>query len=177
MRKAPGEDGIYPEMVKSVCLAVSEYVLDMYNGCLEERAFPREMVKSVCLAVSEYVLDMYNGCLEERAFPREWKVAKGVILLKNEEKVRTDPRSYRLITLLAVWGKILERMLVNRLNEKLVDSRSTSQYGIRGGGSTEDAWCKVKECVNGTACKYVLGIFVDFKGALDNGQQRMVRHG
>ncbi|KAK9747042.1 Reverse transcriptase (RNA-dependent DNA polymerase) [Popillia japonica] len=99
MRKAPGEDGIYPEMVKSVCLAVSEYVLEMYNGCLEERVFPRE-----------------------------WKVAKGVILLKNEEKVRTDPRSYRLISLLPVWGKILERMLVNRLNEKLVDSRSASGW-------------------------------------------------
>ncbi|KAK9701483.1 Reverse transcriptase (RNA-dependent DNA polymerase) [Popillia japonica] len=59
-------------------------------------------------------------------------------------------------------------MLVNRLNEKLIDSRSASQYGFRGGRSTEDAWCTVKECVNGTACKYVLGIFVDFKGAFDS---------
>ncbi|KAK9747044.1 hypothetical protein QE152_g5684 [Popillia japonica] len=49
-------------------------------------------------------------------------------------------------SIVPVWGKILERMLVNRLNERLVDSRSASQYGFRGGRSTEDAWCKVKEC-------------------------------
>ena len=43
-----------------------------------------------------------------------------------------------------------------------------AQHGFTPGRSTESAWAKVKEYVRSSECKYVLGVFVDFKGAFDN---------
>ncbi|CAK9801625.1 Retrovirus-related Pol polyprotein from type-1 retrotransposable element R1 (Fragment) [Anthophora quadrimaculata] len=43
-----------------------------------------------------------------------------------------------------------------------------AQHGFRRGRSVETAWMRVKECVCRSECKYVLGVFVDFKGAFDN---------
>ena len=43
-----------------------------------------------------------------------------------------------------------------------------SQYGFKKGKSVEDAWYHVKNVGNDSTKKYVLGIFIDFKGAFDN---------
>lgn len=43
-----------------------------------------------------------------------------VVLLKSPDKVRSDPRSYRGICLLPVLGKVLERVLVSRLQEMMM---------------------------------------------------------
>ena len=43
-----------------------------------------------------------------------------------------------------------------------------AQHGFRRGRSTESAWATVKEYVRSSERKYVLGVFVDFKGAFDN---------
>lgn len=53
-------------------------------------------------------------------------------------------------------GKVLERLLVNRLEAVIADEMH------------EDAWMKVRSIVDGTREKYVLRVFVDFKGAFDN---------
>lgn len=65
-------------------------------------------------------------------------------------------------------GKVLERLLVNRLEAVIADEMHDRQYGFRAGRSTEDAWMKVRSIVDGTREKYVLRVFVDFKGAFDN---------
>ncbi len=59
-------------------------------------------------------------------------------------------------------------MLVRRLKEGMKEYESENQYGFKEGKSTEDAWMKVKSTVKEAEEKYVLGIFVDFKGAFDN---------
>lgn len=90
------------------------------------------------------------------------------MLLKSAEKPRYDPRSYRRICLLPVFGKVLERMLVNRLVGLTEEGMNERQYGFRSGRSTVDALCKMREIVEGSGSKYVLGVFVDFKGAFDH---------
>ena len=47
-----------------------------------------------------------------------------------------------------------------------------AHHGFRRGRSTESAWAKVKEYVS--VCKYVLGVFDDFKGAFDNLEWKRV---
>lgn len=128
-----------------------------------------EMMRRVWNALPEYVSRLFNQCLREENFPNVWKTGDLVVLLKSPDKVRTDPGSYRPICLLPVMGKVLERMMVNRLNEKLTNEESSGcQYGFTKGRSTEDAWLRVKEVVNEADKKYVLGVFVDFRGAFDN---------
>ncbi len=121
-----------------------------------------EMMALVWQTVLEYVLKLFNARLEEGWFPDEWKVGRLVILLKGMDKNRSLPRSYRLICLLSVLGKVFERVLVGRLARVLERKRSRAQFGCVKGLGIQDAWIRVKQVVES------LGIFVDFKGAFDN---------
>ena len=91
-----------------------------------------------------------------------------IALPKSPEKPRTDPASYRPISLLSVLGKMLERMMVARLDSRVSARMNESQHGFRGGRSTESAWRSMREYVQESESKYVLGVFVDFVGAFDN---------
>lgn len=126
-----------------------------------------EMCKSVWKVVPEYLEALYGRCVHEGYFPREWKAARVIVLLKSVDKDRSNPRSYRGISLLPVFGKILERILVQRLRERVGDTMCRWQFGFVKGQSVEDAWAHVKTVVASSAQKYVLGLFIDFKGAFD----------
>ena len=75
-----------------------------------------EMCKRLWSAVPEYVSCMYNKCLQNCYFPNEWKKANVVLLLKSADKEKSDPSSYKPISLLPVLGKALERVIVNRFS-------------------------------------------------------------
>ncbi|GBP92381.1 Putative 115 kDa protein in type-1 retrotransposable element R1DM [Eumeta japonica] len=127
-----------------------------------------EMCKSIWKAMPEYLESVFAKCLSEGYFPEAWKKARVVVLLKSPDKDRSDPSSYRGISLLPVLGKVLERIMVTRLKECEGAALSDFQFGFREGRSVEDAWIHVKSCVATSEAKYVLGIFVDFKGAFDH---------
>lgn len=117
---------------------------------------------------------MYDVCLSSRRFPLTWKTARVIELLKSPEKVRSDPGSYRPICLLSVLGKVLERMMVNRLERRMEGRMCEAQYSFVRGRTIEGAWNRVLEWVNESDKKYVLGIFVDFKGVFDNLEWKCV---
>lgn len=127
-----------------------------------------EMCKNIWKVIPEYLETLFSSCFRLGYFPREWKTARVVVLLKSPDKVRSNPRSYRGISLLPVLGKVLERMMVHRLQEIVEDRMSDFQFGFRKGKSVEDAWLHVRRTVEGSSSKYVLGVFVDFKGAFDH---------
>jgi Reverse transcriptase (RNA-dependent DNA polymerase). len=126
-----------------------------------------EIVKRVWLAIPRYMKALYDECLRTNCFPNEWKIAKVIVLLKSPDKDRMEPRSYRPISLLSVFGKVLERMMMKRLMNKVMNGMNDKQYGFRAGRSTEDAWNRVKEWVSESNKRYVLGVSVDFKGAFN----------
>ena len=139
LRKAPGLDGLTAEMLRAVWVAIPGWLMSLYGVCLK------------------------YGC-----FPVEWKKARVVVLPKSLDKPRTDPSSYRPISLLSVLGKTLERMMVARMEERMRGRMHDAQHGFRGARSTESAWRRVKDYLAVSGCKYVLGVFVDFQGAFDN---------
>lgn len=132
------------------------------------------ILRSVYEAIPEYLVRLYEMCFRTGTFPGAWKEARLAILLKGPERDRSDPSSYRPICLLSVMGKVLERLMVDSLNELVSDSLCDSQYGFRKGLSAEDAWYDLKQSVKASDKKYVVGVFVDFKGAFDNLEWRKV---
>lgn len=68
-----------------------------------------------------------------------------IVLLKAPDKVCSVPGSYRPIYLLSVFGKVLERMLVKRLERMMSNKMYDEQYGFVKDQSTEDAWNRVQE--------------------------------
>lgn len=132
------------------------------------------MCKAIWRAIPEFVECLLGECLSKGYFPRQWKKARVTVLLKGPDKPRDDPRSYRGICLLPVLGKVLERIMVRRVESLAVVAASRWQFGFKPGLCTEDAWMNVINSVNESSAKYVLGIFVDFKGAFDHLEWRAI---
>ena len=111
VKKAPGPDGIPNVALKA---AVQEFP-DMFRTVMQK-------------------------CLEDGSFPDRWKIQK-LVLLPKPGKPPGHPSSYRPICLLDTVGKLLERLILNRLTTFTEGEHGLSnrQFGFRKGRSTVDA--------------------------------------
>ena len=141
-KKAPGEDGITGEIYKSTF----------------------EMLPN-------YITALYNGCLRTGAFPTRWKRAKVIPIIKPGKDNSDEVSKFRPISLLNVGGKVLEKVLINRINyhANLHAFLNTHQYGFTPQKSTVDAAMEVKNFVmEGLATGKVTALIsLDVKGAFD----------
>ncbi|GBP54089.1 LINE-1 reverse transcriptase homolog [Eumeta japonica] len=71
-----------------------------------------------------------NKCLELGYFPRSWKLASIKVIPKPSKDDNVRLKSYWPIGLLSVLGKIIERMLVRRLQWHLMPKLQAMQYGF-----------------------------------------------
>ena len=95
-----------------------------------------ELVKSIAENNSQVMLRMMNKFLIAGVFPDEWKVARLVLLEKPRKPHKIT--TYRPLCLLNVLGKLLEKLLLMRLEEETLPL-SDKQFGFRKGRSTVDA--------------------------------------
>ena len=86
-KKAPGEDGI-PS--------------DVYNGPVE--ILPR------------YLTAIYNKCLKTGIYPKRWKKAVIIPVIKPGQEGSDEVLKFRPISLLNTGGKMLEKIMINRIN-------------------------------------------------------------
>lgn len=109
--KAPGFNGLY---------------LDIY--------------KEIFTIDDKWFVQILNRCFQKGIFPKYWKVAK-VLLFHKEGKKKEEYSSYRPICLLPIWGKILDRIITQRLVYFLESNEilHKEQYGFRKGIGTQDA--------------------------------------
>lgn len=114
-KKAPGPDGIPPEVIKTVA-----------------EHFP------------ELILRVMNEALSIGEFPSMWKKAR-IVLLKKAKGVGNEPSSYRPLCLLDTPGKLLERLILARLEGEIINNGdlAETQFGFRRGRSTYGAIAEV----------------------------------
>ena len=84
---------------------------------------------------------LIRRCLANGYHPLQWRRAIAIALKKPNKPDYTQPRAYRLITLLECMGKLLENVVARRLmyltgRYNLI---SGSQFGGRANSSTSDA--------------------------------------
>ena len=80
-------------------------------------------------------VEVYKKCFDDGVFPRIWKIQR-LVLLPKPRKPPGDPSSYRPLCMIDTIGKILERLLCNRLEQHLergAEGLSGNQYGFRRG--------------------------------------------
>ena len=101
---------------------------------------PNEILKEVIGVYPEILLEAFNSCLREGRFFADWK-KQGLVLLRKGKKPLVDPSSYRPICLLDTMRKLLEELILQRLQTLLVGENvlSENQVGLRKGRSTVDA--------------------------------------
>jgi len=99
------------------------------------------------------MLRTFNHCLSRTKFPARWKTARLVLLHKGPGQPTQEPSSYRPLCMLNFTAKLLERLLLTRLNRHLdlTGPKSENQYGFRQGRSTEDAIDRVICTAHGAA--------------------------
>lgn len=122
-------------------------------------------------------LALANKCLELSHFPIVWKEATVIVLRKPNKKSYTDPKSYRPIGLLPVFGKILEKMLVCRIKWHILPKLSTRQYGFMPQRSTEDSlYVLIKYIRKKLELKKIVTIIsLDIEGAFDSAWWPKIR--
>ena len=63
-----------------------------------------------------YITALYNGCLRRGIFPTRWKRARVIPIVKPGKDTSDELSKFRPISLLNVGRKVLEKVLINRIN-------------------------------------------------------------
>ena len=128
------------------------------------------LLKSVNHAVCEPLTILFNTCLQQQYFPKCLKVAKVFPLYKTKGN-KLDPSNYRPISLLPVFGKVLEKILYRRFIDFLIkyDVLSKEQFGFQSKKSTIDAVMEVVEYLRNNMNKQepACCAFIDLTKAFD----------
>ena len=101
---------------------------------------PNEILKEVIGAYPEILIEAFNSCFREGRFFVDWK-KQWLVLLRKRNKPLEDASSYRPICLLDTMRKLLEEMILQRLQVHMVGENglSQNQFSFRKGRSTVDA--------------------------------------
>lgn len=123
----------------------NEELIEMAKALKAKKAPGPDGIPNVALKTAIYQNpDMFRTtlqkCMDEGSFPDNWKRQK-LVLLPKPGKPPGDPSAYRPICLLDTVGKLLERVILNRLTKytESTNGLSNMQFGFRKGRSTVDA--------------------------------------
>ena len=140
-KKAPGPDGVSNDMLKHLGPIARKMLLEIFN-----RSWNKGLV------------------------PEVWKTAHLVPVLKKG-KDKTDPSSYRPISLLSCVGKLMERVITRRLTWFLETNNvfSPSQTGYRQHRNTEDQLALLTQDIENSfqEKRKLLAVFFDLSKAFD----------
>ena len=89
----------------------------------------------------KHILTLMQKCLHNGYHPKSWRKAIAIALRKPNKPDYSNPRAYRLITLLECLGKVLERIVARRLTFLAGELNLVppNQFGGRSNSSTDDA--------------------------------------
>ena len=112
---------------------------------------------------------IFNLSIQKGSFPDELKIAQVTPVFKADDV--NELGTYRRISVLPCFSKILERIMYNRLFKYLKSNGILykKQFGFQEGHSTEHAIIKLIDQINNCFEKnhFTLGIFIDLKKAFD----------
>ena len=130
---------------------------------------PNEVIKMIVKKHTPYMLHMFNLMIRNVYVPQCWKEGE-IILLEKPGKDQTKLESYRPITLLCTIGKMLEKILMTRLRERIDDElNKVNQHGFTPERSTKTAIDQVVKRMKSIKKRKTIGVSlaVDIKGAFD----------
>jgi len=122
-------------------------------------------------AVPSFVTALYNGCLKQGVFPTEWKEARIIPIIKPGCEKSTDVTKYRPNSLLNYGGKVLEKLLINRINHHTssIGYLNQNQYGFRPQTNTTETVLALQEYIEYgfPSGEVTILVSLDVKGAFN----------
>lgn len=125
-------------------------------------------IKSLLPILEDTLYNIYSACFNAGHFPIMWKRGRLVTFLKNSDSDPTKVKSLRPITLLCELGKVLEKLMLLRLEEiPTHDLYGTQQFGFVRERGTVQACQNLISQVDNTYAHHLL-VFLDISGAFNN---------
>ena len=140
---------------------------------------PNFALKRLTTKAIDYMAALFTNCLNSCYFPQNYKTAKIVPILKKG-KPRTNPESYRPISLLSTTSKILERIIKDDILTQLHDKNilTNAQAGFRPEHSTTDQLWRLNAIIRqfNERKKGTAALFVDLEKAFDKVSHQALVH-
>lgn len=114
--------------------------------------------------VVSWLLQLYNRCLSQGVTPRSWNRSEIYLLTKDVSK-RRDANNLRPISIICIFRKVFERLLLLRFQGQPWAQLHPAQAGFRRGHSTYTNAAIVHALLSSKARSTV--VFLDFKSAFD----------
>lgn len=137
---------------------------------------PDHLTADICLAFSikqiTLLTKIMNRCLKLSHFPENWKIAQVIPLPKPNKSDYSNTSSYRPIGLINIFGKLLEKLICQRISYHLEKNNKSNslQFGFKQQTSTTDALKKIIDMITAakTSKQLVIAISLDIQAAFDN---------
>lgn len=106
-----------------------------------EDSISNELLKLAMPAIEEQLCRIFNACFRLGFFPTIWRKAITIIIRKHGKDNYSDPNAYRPIALLSCLGKVLEKVITNRLTYWAETTKviAAGHMGGRRNHCTDDA--------------------------------------
>lgn len=128
-------------------------------------------VKYIWSSHPSFLVALFNSCLKWGYFPQIWRIGR-IILLHKPGKPKDSGKSYRPICLNSILGKVLERLMLQRLyfflkSKKLIHPM---QFGFTSGVSSTMALMTLKNALLENKRNHIHSVIIslDFQGAFDS---------
>ena len=119
-------------------LASTVKKLDIKKACGEDK-ITNKLIKLTYDSTKDFILKLFNSSLYHRYYPKVFKKSQ-ITMLHKPGKPKLEITSYRPLSLTSCLGKILEKIITNRVkdwcNEN--DIINKQQNGFRSKRSTND---------------------------------------
>jgi hypothetical protein len=143
-----------------------------------EDGFNAQIIQNLHITEPLFLTKLYNKCLTLGVFPDKWKTCVVKIIRKSGNRDFRNAKSYRPISLLSVFAKILEKLIINRTmfylkSNNLLDD---NQYGFTPQKSTIDAIHSTVDFIRSALERkgFALLIAIDISGAFDNASWSII---
>lgn len=126
-----------------------------------------EMIKYMDESGKEKLRELLNTIINEKIIPNEWNI--GIVLPIHKKGDTRNCENYRGITLTCIGGKVLARILEERIRIELDNTLEETQYGFRKGRSTQDPIFIIRQATEKTISKggELHVCFIDLEKAFD----------
>lgn len=134
------------------------------------------IIKECCDVLAVPITKLCNLSLTQGTFPKDWKLANVVAIHKKGN--RHDPKNYRSVSLIPLFGKVLERVVYSQLLTHVRPVLSVTQHGFMAGRSCatnlatllSTAWDSISAGTQ-TDC-----VYTDFTAAFQSVDHSLLLH-
>ena len=140
------------------------------KNSIDSEGLSNIMLKKIGSNGQKKILELFNTCLENYSIPKSLKFSN-ITMIPKKSNDPENPKNYRPISLTPCLARLLERILLKRLNLYLHTKNIIipEQSGFRNHRQTKDNICyltqKVQENIN--LGKNTIGLFFDISSAFD----------